>query len=80
MLEILEDVEVDDEVVAAVRALADEGFTIALDDFEFTPRMRPLVEVASIVKVDMLALTGHKLDLTLARLRALWTTAGRSSA
>lgn len=69
VLEILEDVEVDDEVVAAVQALAADGFTIALDDFEFTPRMRPLVEAATIIKLDMLALTDDRLELTLARLR-----------
>ena len=55
VLEVLETVEVDDEVLAGVRALADRGFRIALDDFVWTTATDPLLEVASIVKVDVLA-------------------------
>ena len=68
VLEILEDVPVDDRVVATVRQLVDDGYSVALDDFEFRPELRPLVELADIIKVDVLALTGDDLARTLDRL------------
>ncbi|MEL6983719.1 MAG: hypothetical protein AAFO29_14945, partial [Actinomycetota bacterium] len=68
VLEILEDVPVTDEVVASVAALVDEGYTIALDDFEFRPELEPLVDLAHIIKVDVLALSDRELATTLERL------------
>jgi len=56
VLEILEDVEVDDTLVAAVRELAAQGYRIALDDFQFDERWRELLEIAHVVKVDVMAL------------------------
>ena len=52
VLEILETVEPDDEVMEACRELRKMGYQIALDDFVPRPEMRPLIEVASYVKVD----------------------------
>ncbi len=57
VLEVLETVEIDDAVVAGTRRLADEGYPIALDDFEWTRAAEPLLEIASIVKVDVLGLS-----------------------
>lgn len=54
VLEVLETVEVDDDVVRGVHALVDAGYVIALDDFVERPRTDELLEVASIVKVDVL--------------------------
>jgi c-di-GMP-related signal transduction protein len=54
VLEVLESVPVDDEVLAGVRDLADRGFRVALDDFVWTTATAPLLEVASIVKIDVL--------------------------
>lgn len=68
VLEILEDVPVDEEVVGAVTDLVDAGYTVALDDFEFRSEMAPLVELAHIIKVDLLALSDDELETTLARL------------
>lgn len=56
VLEILEDVEVDAALVAAVRVLAAEGYRFALDDFCFDERWRELLEIAHVVKVDVMAL------------------------
>ncbi|MEW6354402.1 MAG: HDOD domain-containing protein [Pseudomonadota bacterium] len=55
-LEILEDIDVDADVVAAVRALSEQGYLIALDDFVYHEKLRPLVDLADIVKIDVLAL------------------------
>src|SRR3984885_224618 len=53
VLEILETVEPDAEVVEACSALRGMGYLLALDDFTPRPEMRPLVEMASFVKVDL---------------------------
>jgi len=56
VLEILEDVEVDEALVAAVRELVGQGYRFALDDFCFDERWRELLELAHVVKVDVMAL------------------------
>jgi EAL and modified HD-GYP domain-containing signal transduction protein len=56
VLEVLETIEVDDELVAAIRSLRDKQYTIALDDFAYNDALRPLVELADIVKIDLRAL------------------------
>jgi c-di-GMP-related signal transduction protein len=56
-LEVLETTRVDDAVIAAVRELADAGFTIALDDFFYADSWKPLVERAHVIKVDVLTLS-----------------------
>ncbi len=54
VLEILEDIRIDDEIIAAVRGLAKNGFAIALDDFIYHPDLQPLVDVADYIKLDVL--------------------------
>lgn len=56
VIEILETVTPDAEVIAACRALAARGYTLALDDFVGGPEWQPLVELARIVKFDVLPL------------------------
>ena len=53
VLEVLEDIEPDEEVLAAVRRLAEAGFTIALDDVVYRKELEPLIELADIIKVDL---------------------------
>ncbi len=54
VLEILEDVPIDGDVINAVRRLADDGYTIALDDFIYHRKLQPLVDVAKLIKIDVL--------------------------
>ena len=61
-LEILEDIKVDKQLIEAVRALAAQGYIIALDDFVYHEDLRPLVDVADIIKIDVLALGRDKLQ------------------
>jgi EAL and modified HD-GYP domain-containing signal transduction protein len=56
VIEVLEDIVFDDEVVAGCRHLVEVGFTLALDDYRWRPGDEPLLELASIVKFDVLAL------------------------
>ncbi len=56
VIEILEDILVDSEITEAVRDLKQRGYTIALDDFSYHPDLTPLLELADIVKLDVLDL------------------------
>ncbi len=56
VLEVLETLSPDDELIAGLKALAASGYQIALDDFVFRSELRPLLEIAHIVKLDVPAL------------------------
>jgi len=51
-VEILEDVEPTEEVIAACQKLVNKGYLLALDDFVYTKQHLPLMELAQIIKVD----------------------------
>ncbi|WP_018138644.1 MULTISPECIES: EAL and HDOD domain-containing protein [unclassified Thioalkalivibrio] len=70
VLEILEDIEIDSEVVAAVQRLKQRGFRIALDDYQFQVHHSPLVALADIVKLDVLVLSTEALAREVETLRA----------
>lgn len=69
VIEILETVTPDDEVVATVETMVGNGYTIALDDFEYSPAYDRLLDLASIVKVDVLDRPYEDLDRVAATLR-----------
>ncbi len=54
VIEILETVEVDEELVAGVKRLVDAGYIIALDDFTFSDEWIPLIDLATIIKFDVM--------------------------
>lgn len=69
-LELLEDQEIDDALVARLTELVrEDGFVLALDDYVFDAAHAPLLELASIVKVDVLALGVDAAISQLERLR-----------
>ena len=55
VVEVLETVHLDSEVLEGCRALAAEGYRLALDDFVWRPGAEQLLPLASIVKIDVLA-------------------------
>src|SRR4051812_38273469 len=55
VLEVLEDQQLDDELVGRLQELHAAGFQIALDDFTYSPQAHDVLELASFVKVDVLA-------------------------
>jgi len=56
ILEILEDISVTPKLIEAVQRLVDAGYTIALDDYIYNPAHAPLIELAKIIKIDLMAL------------------------
>lgn len=53
-VEVLEDVQINAEIIAACHRLKQNGYMLVLDDFVFTPNYMPLIELADIIKVDFL--------------------------
>ncbi len=61
VLEVLEDITIDDELLAGVRRLRDEGFEIAVDDVVFEPRLAPLLDLTDYVKLELPAISPDEL-------------------
>lgn len=53
VVEVLEDVEPTRKVIETCRQLHESGYRIALDDFIYDRKFEPLLELASIVKIDV---------------------------
>ena len=68
IIEILEDVHPTPEVVEACRHLRDQGYRIALDDFVFDDALLPLIELASIIKIDYRLTPAAEIEQLLDRL------------
>ncbi len=54
VIELLENVECNDETIAACREMVQSGYRLALDDYVYSEETRPLLELASIAKIDVL--------------------------
>lgn len=69
VFEILEDVVLDEEVLCAVKLLKESGYSIALDDFVYDESKASIVELADIIKLDLMALSSEQLSQQLESLR-----------
>lgn len=69
VIEVLEDIVVDAELLAAVKRLKAEGYTIALDDYRHSDASEPLLHLADIVKLEMDSLMAPGADELVAKLR-----------
>lgn len=69
VLEVLETVEPSEEIVKACVSLQRKGYKIALDDFEYTPALDPLIRIANFIKIDFLATPASKRRELIAALR-----------
>lgn len=52
VIEILEDIEPTAELIAACQEMTLNGYSFALDDFTYHPKLDPLIELADIIKFD----------------------------
>jgi len=68
VLELLEEVEPDPEVIAAARTLVKRGYSLALDDFVYGQKFHEMLDIAEIVKLDVMALANGSLDAQVAAL------------
>ena len=53
-IEILENVEPDQDIIAACKQLKEAGYLLVLDDFVFEAKFWPFIDLADIIKVDFL--------------------------
>jgi EAL and modified HD-GYP domain-containing signal transduction protein len=55
VVEILENVEPDEEIVAACQKLKQAGYTVAMDDFvSYEEKFEPLINLTDIIKIDFI--------------------------
>ena len=70
VLEILETIKPTPEVVARCQQLHDMGFAIALDDVvDIPPDFLPLVQLADIIKINLLGTPADRLESMVAKLK-----------
>lgn len=74
LLEILEDQLIDARLIDAITKLKREGYRLALDDFQYSPDIEPLLALADVVKLDLLALGRENLSREIARLQPYGVT------
>lgn len=55
VIEVLENIEPNAELFENLQKLKDAGYTIALDDFVYSPKWDPALRIVDIVKIDVLA-------------------------
>jgi EAL and modified HD-GYP domain-containing signal transduction protein len=69
VIEVLEDIPVTPALIESLRGLRARGFKIALDDFVLTDQTRPLLEVAHIIKLNVLNVPREELAAQFAALK-----------
>jgi len=57
VLEVLEDIKAESPIVKTLATLKELGHTIALDDFVYSEELQPLVNLADIIKMDIMSMT-----------------------
>ncbi|MBV8563168.1 MAG: EAL domain-containing protein, partial [Actinobacteria bacterium] len=62
VLEVLESVPATEEMVETLSSLKADGYRLALDDFVAQPLLEPLVELADVIKIDVLALDWKRVE------------------
>ena len=62
VIEVLEDIEPTEAVISTLKSLKDQGHTIALDDFVYDSKFEPLVELADIIKIDIMSLNKDEIE------------------
>lgn len=70
VVEVLENVAAEPEVLASLQHIRSLGYEVALDDFVLSEQTKPLLDVATIVKVDMLE-PFNEADIALYKSRGL---------
>ncbi|MBL4680973.1 MAG: HDOD domain-containing protein [Pseudomonadales bacterium] len=61
VIEVLEDIEINDSLVANLTSLRQQNYVIALDDFIYNDQSHRILPLADIVKIDVLLLSQKEL-------------------
>ncbi len=67
VVEVLEDVEINADTVAAIARLKQQGYSIALDDYVYRENHDELIRHADIIKIDVLASPMDEVEKLIAR-------------
>lgn len=70
VLELLETIDGDQEVIAACERAIEDGYTLALDDYDARDSLDPLLPLVKLIKVDVLGKTREEIEPVVSRLRA----------
>ena len=69
VVEILETVEPTEDILSACKGLKEAGYLLALDDFVYEDRFEPLLDLADIIKVDLIISDERQRERIVARAR-----------
>lgn len=69
ILELHEDTTTDEQTISAVKEMKKRGYVLALDDFVYDEKWRPLLELADIVKIDLRMLPRETIEQHIAILK-----------
>lgn len=61
VIEVLENITIDQTLIGSLVDLHNDGYKIALDDFIYRDELNPLIEIADIIKLDVLNLTEQEI-------------------
>jgi EAL and modified HD-GYP domain-containing signal transduction protein len=62
VIEVLEGQHIDASMLHSLKQLREQGYTIALDDFELNENSKSLIAYADIIKLDVLSLSSEQLE------------------
>ncbi len=69
LIEILENVRPTEDLIKACKELKKSGYHLALDDYDGRESLDPLLEIASIAKLDVLSLSREELGAVMGKAR-----------
>lgn len=70
VLEVLENLEVNEQLLQAIKDLKAKGYVLALDDYVFEEKWNPVLKLVDIVKVEITGLNHLELEIRCKRLRS----------
>ncbi|CDZ76279.1 EAL domain protein [Legionella massiliensis] len=68
IIELLENTVIDESLIESVKNLREDGYRLALDDFIFREELVPLVDLADVIKIEVLGLSKDEIKRQIAPL------------
>ncbi len=72
IVEVLEDIEPDKDILNALEQIKAKGFNIALDDFIFHEKFKPMIDLCTIIKFDLMATPLESLGEIIEYIKSNW--------